>query len=33
MSTSVFPLRYRFGDRTVRFRPVGGDPDRLEVEW
>jgi hypothetical protein len=26
-------LRYRFGDRTVRFRPVDGDPDRVEVEW
>jgi hypothetical protein len=24
-------LSYRFGDRTVRCRPVDGDPDRLEA--
>jgi hypothetical protein len=25
-------LSYRFGDRTVRCRPVDGDPDQLNVE-
>ena len=25
-------LRYRFGERTVTFRPTDGDPNRLSVE-